>query len=61
MKILNFAFMIAGLTMYCYSNAQQKNTEQDAVQKVIEQETRYYFDGNYDKWASTWALDLRLM
>lgn len=55
MKILNLAFIIVGLTVYCTANAQQKNTEQDAVQKVIEQETRYYFDGNYDKWASTWA------
>ncbi|MFI5188336.1 MAG: hypothetical protein ACHQF0_16515, partial [Chitinophagales bacterium] len=34
----------------------QKNTpEQDAVRKVIEQETKYFFDGNYDKWADTWA------
>ncbi|HYJ62843.1 MAG TPA: hypothetical protein VEV62_03795 [Parafilimonas sp.] len=55
MKILNFVFIVAGFTMYCSANAQPKNPEQDAVRKVIEQETRYFFDGNYDKWAGTWA------
>jgi hypothetical protein len=33
----------------------QSTKEQDAVRKVIELETQYYFEGNYDKWAGTWA------
>lgn len=36
-------------------HAQNKTTEQDAIRKVIELETQYYFEANYDKWASTWA------
>ena len=35
--------------------AQKTTSDQDAVRKVIEQETKYYFESNYDKWAGTWA------
>jgi len=37
----------------------QKNgsDEQAALRKVIESETRSYFEGSYDKWAATWAHD----
>ena len=48
--ILFFVFFTLG-SLY----AQKSTTEQDAIRKVIELETKYYFDGNYDKWASTWA------
>src|SRR6185436_9571216 len=33
----------------------QSTKEQEAVRKIIELETQYYFEGNYDKWAGTWA------
>lgn len=35
----------------------QKNAEEEAVKKVIEQETSSYFEANYPKWANTWAHD----
>lgn len=37
------------------SIAQSKTSEQDAVRKAIEQETKLYIEGNYDKWEKTWV------
>jgi hypothetical protein len=48
--ILLFAFFTLGSL-----HAQKNTKDQDAVRKVIELETKYFFDGNYDKWATTWA------
>ncbi len=36
---------------------QQANTEEAAIKKVIENETLYYYHGNYDKWAECVAHD----
>ena len=46
------------LLSFCSLFAQNKTAEQNAIRKVIELETQYYFEGNYDKWASTWAHEL---
>jgi hypothetical protein len=37
--------------------AQKTSQDQEAVRKIIEMETKYYFEGNYDKWAETLAHD----
>ncbi len=40
---------------FSFLHAQNKTAEQDAIRKVIELETQYYLEGNYDKWTTTWA------
>ena len=35
----------------------QKNAETDAIRKVIDQETRSFFEKKYDLWADTWVHD----
>jgi CDP-diacylglycerol pyrophosphatase len=37
------------------TNAQKK--DEDAIKKVIHEETSTYFHKNYDGWADTWAHD----
>ena len=56
MKTLFFAafFLVA---LYNYSTAQKNNNDREAIRKVIDQETRAYFEQKYDLWASTWVHD----
>ena len=49
-------YSILFFAVFAFGSLYAQNTkEQDAVRKVIELETQYYFEGNYDKWAGTWA------
>lgn len=42
----------------CYAaNAQKSNAEQEALRKVIDAETRTFFEKKYDQWANTWVHD----
>ena len=51
----NFILFFSCCTFFVSLQAQKNASEQDAIRKVIELETKYYFDGNYEKWADTWA------
>ena len=51
----HYSFLFIMLLSFTSIFAQNKTAEQDAIRKVIELETQYYFEGNYDKWANTWA------
>lgn len=56
MKTLFFVafFMVA---LYNTATAQKNTNEREAIRKVIDQETRAYFEQKYDLWASTWVQD----
>ena len=56
MKKCVAAITIAIITITVPAHA-QKNPEEASVKKVIEEETRDYYEGNYSKWADTWAHD----
>ncbi len=32
-----------------------ETAEVDSIMKVIENETQYFFDGNYEDWSKTWS------
>lgn len=50
------SIMIACLTVSTLqTNAQKK--DEDAIKKVLQEETSTYFHKNYDGWANTWAHD----
>ncbi len=56
MKSLFFiAFFLVAL--YNSATAQKNNNDRQAIRKVIDQETRAYFEQKYDLWASTWVHD----
>ncbi|HEY1871150.1 MAG TPA: hypothetical protein VGG71_08835, partial [Chitinophagaceae bacterium] len=39
------------------TKANAQKADEDAIKKVIQQETSSYFKKDYDKWADTWAKD----
>lgn len=41
--------------------AKAQKKDEDAIKKVLQEETTNYFHKNYDGWANTWAGDLMLM
>ncbi len=50
-------FSVLVITLFSCSvlQAQNKTSDQEAIRKVIDMESQYFFAGNYDKWAGTWA------
>src|SRR6266487_2072350 len=52
-----FYFLFLSALAFSPSIKAQKSSgdDQAALRKVIENETRSYFEGNYDKWAATWS------
>jgi len=49
--------LLIGFSICLSATAQKNNPEQEAIKKVIDQETRSFFEKKYDKWAETWAHD----
>ena len=45
------------VAFYNAATAQKDNMDREAIRKVIDQETRAYFEQKYDLWASTWVQD----
>jgi hypothetical protein len=48
-----FLILLNVTTIACFA----QKSEEDAIKKVIQQETISYFHKNYDNWANTWAHD----
>ena len=57
MKIYTALLLLVCMSAGNLSYAQKTTAEQDAVKKVIETETRAFYEGNYNAWADTWAHD----
>jgi hypothetical protein len=55
MKLLTSIMLFAALIIFRPAFSQKKSGEEDAIKKVIEQETRAYNESNVDKWADSWA------
>lgn len=56
MKTSNLTLVVC-LTICRAANAQKNNAEWDAIRKVIDTETRSFFEKKYDKWSDTWMHD----
>lgn len=48
-----FFILLNAVSLACFA----QKSEEDAIKKVIQQETNSYFHKNYDEWANTWAHD----
>jgi len=46
---------LVGISIFYPAFSQKNTSEEDAIRKVIEQETRAYYESNIDKWSDTWA------
>jgi hypothetical protein len=57
MKTLTKTFILLGATICTAASAQNNKSEQDAIRKVIDAETRSFFQVKYDEWANAWAHD----
>jgi hypothetical protein len=51
-----FSLTLLCLIFFLGVSAQNSN-EQQAIKKVLDQETRSYFEMKYDAWASAWVHD----
>jgi len=57
-KKMKLSFLVVCVLFTIYSVAAQKNNaEQQAIRKVIDQETKAYFENKYENWADTWVHD----
>src|SRR4051812_47129503 len=57
MKTLPFLTMLILFLFTAITKTNAQKSEDDAIKKVIQQETSTYFHKNYDGWADTWAHD----
>src|SRR5438309_7610967 len=57
MKTLPFLTMLTFFLFIAFTKTNAQKSEDDAIKKVIQQETSTYFHKNYDGWADTWAHD----
>jgi len=48
-----FLILLNAVTIACFA----QKSEEEAIKKIIQQETISYFHKNYDGWANTWAHD----
>ena len=55
MKLQSIILSLVGIFIFYPAFSQKKTSEEDAIRKVIEQETRSYYESNVDKWADAWA------
>jgi len=49
----HFFILLNAVSLACFA----QKSEEEAIKKVIQQETISYFHKNYDDWANTWAHD----
>lgn len=57
MKHSCLLLLLLNLMIINTASAQKMGAEYEAIRKVLNDETRYYFERNFDKWADTYLHD----